>query len=330
MTNQVDLSQISIRLEDICKKVTKSISFIPSDVNISFTETFYAPTLSCLEDINKSYPLKIDNSLINEWDIFAYDESSQNFKALEGDLLFISSALIKIEETYRFNLTINPYFLTTIKKFRDTSEHHIRFNENVGEEQNKIFVECKKKAIMDNVSPHSIVFIDGPIIGGNISDPIIKMDDALREIDCIPVYFVKNSNSRLIIDNIPSLSQEFNSDFHWASHNLKESQRSPFFKYTDGHSHSKTKVFTYVKALAGFPARVEFYTKSFEKYENIMPQLMDLIEYLFIVQGDFENPQIRPIAIAEKYAKEGLKIINIPAQLQKLGFQPTINQVRFG
>jgi hypothetical protein len=58
--------------------------------------------------------------------------------------------------------------------------------------------------------------------------------------------------------------------------------------------------------------------------------LMSLISYFYILQGDRSNPQVRPIAIAEKYAREGIRMLNIPALLSKLGFKPTINQVRFG
>jgi hypothetical protein len=57
---------------------------------------------------------------------------------------------------------------------------------------------------------------------------------------------------------------------------------------------------------------------------------MNLLSYFYIVQGDYFNPQVRPIAIAEKYAREGVRILNIPVLLARLGFHPTINQLRFG
>jgi hypothetical protein len=85
-----------------------------------------------------------------------------------------------------------------------------------------------------------------------------------------------------------------------------------------------------MKALYGFPERVEMHTATYEKYHSIIPDLMSLIAYFYILQGDMSNPQVRPIAIAEKYAREGIRILNIPALLARLGFRPTINQVRFG
>ena len=85
-----------------------------------------------------------------------------------------------------------------------------------------------------------------------------------------------------------------------------------------------------MKPLAGFPERVEMHSETYEKYYYLMPKLMNLISYLYLVQGDYTNPQVRTVAIAEKYAREGLRIMNIPVLLRRLGFRPTINQVRFG
>ena len=143
---------------------------------------------------------------------------------------------------------------------------------------------------------------------------------------------MKNSDSRLVIDADKSstLSESFNSDFHWAACKLRAGSRSAFFKYTDIYKARNTKVFTYLKALFGFPERVEMHTETYMKYQSLIPDLMSLVAYFYLVQGDRSNPQVRPIAIAEKYAREGLRVLNIPALLSKLGFEPTINQVRFG
>jgi len=233
-------------------------------------------------------------------------------------------------EHYKFNLSVLPYFLTSMKKFRNSNDEEIHFTENIAEERNLILISGKTNSILESVQPHSIVLIDGPLVGGNVSSYIVAMDEELRARDCIPLYFVKNSDSRLIIDTIPELSTEFNSDFHWAACRLKTSSRSPFFKYTDQYKKSNTKVFTYLKAIFGFTERIEMHSMTFEKYHSLLPQLMDLLAYFYIAQGDRNNPQVRPIAVSEKYAREGLRILNIPALLARLGFRPTINQVRFG
>jgi len=328
---KMDLSRIKIRLDNIRKKATSSVSFEPSDVPIKFQEHYLTPTMSCLEDKNLSYSLNpAENGLMKQWNIYGYDESTQDYRALEGDLMFCSSSVIEIEDKYVFNLTVLPYFVTSMKKFSGRQDEEIRFTENPTKERNVIMVKSKTEAILESAESGSIIFIDGPLVGGMASSYMTKMDDALRKIDCIPLYFVKNSDSRLLIENDRQLSNEFNSDFHWAAHRLKECSRSPFFKYTDRHNPRNSKVFAYLKALAGMPERVEMHALTYEKYASLLPSLMNLIAYFYVVQGDYTNPQVRPVAIAEKYAREGLRILNIPVLLLRLGFRPTINQVRFG
>ena len=57
---------------------------------------------------------------------------------------------------------------------------------------------------------------------------------------------------------------------------------------------------------------------------------MNMMYYYLLVQGDVKNPQIRPIAIAENYARETLKILDIGKIIKEIGITPTVNQVRFG
>jgi hypothetical protein len=85
-----------------------------------------------------------------------------------------------------------------------------------------------------------------------------------------------------------------------------------------------------MKALPGFPQRVEMHEKTHAKYRELVPALFNLIAYLYIAQGNHYNPQVRPIAIAETYAREGLRVLNLPVLLGRMGFHPTINQTRFG
>jgi hypothetical protein len=328
---KVDLSRIKIRLDNIRTKATRSISLEPSEAPAKMQEFYLSPTMKCLENMSSVYELHPqDSGLIEERSFYGYDESTQDFRALEGDLVFCSSAVIKIEEKYVFNLTVLPYFVTSMGRFKGKGGDEIRYTDNPSKERNKILVKAKTELILSSAEPHSVVLIDGPLVGGMASSYMVKMDEELRKKDCIPLYFVKNSDSRLVIENIKELSHEFNSDFHWASRQLKGSSRSAFFKYTDKHNPRNSKVFAYVKGLPGFTERVEMHSSTYREYYGLLSSLMNTIAYFYIVQGDFSNPQVRPIAIAEKYAREGLKILNIPVLLRRMGFSPTINQVRFG
>lgn len=69
---------------------------------------------------------------------------------------------------------------------------------------------------------------------------------------------------------------------------------------------------------------------TFKKYERIIIQIMDMIYYLILAQGDINNPQARPIAVAEAYARATLGLIDIEKIMKEVGVSPTINQTRFG
>jgi len=328
---KIDLSKIKIRLANINDSATKSVSFTPSDVTVKLPDSYKFPRLECLEKpFDKHFQLNpSNNSLMKDRAIFAYDESIQNFNALEGELIFCSSAVIKLDSTYTFILSVLPHFITQMKRFKKEKSDGVYYSDNSAKIKNKIVIDAEKRLLVSTVEPNSIVFIDGPLVGRMATSYMVKMDDALRAKNCMPIYFVKNSDTRLVIDDF-GLGNNYNSDFHWAATKLPERSRSSFFRYTDQKSQRHSKVFAYVKALAGFTERIEMHSLTYEKYKPAIGNLMDLITYMYIVHGDYTNPQVRPIVIAEKYAREGLRLLNIPILLGRLGFKPTVNQIRFG
>lgn len=331
MNSLLDISQLSLRLGNIRKKGTSSVSFQPMLGQEVFNDSYFDSKMTCLENIFSVYELHPDNlELLPDWNVYAYDESTQNFSALEGVLFFCSSTIIKIEENYTYNLVVLPYFFTSMKKFQYADEVAIQYSDNISEARKMVMLDMKISSIENNVEPHSIVLIDGPLVAGNISTYVIAMDEKLRSRDCIPLYFVKNSNSRIVIDNYADLSGSYNSDFHWASKFLKGYSRTSFFRYTDLRNSRNSKVLSYVRTVAQIPTRIEMHRKTYEKYSDIIPSIMDLLSYYFVVQGDGRNPQVRPIAIAEIYAREGLKVLNLPSLFHSFGFTPTLNQMRFG
>jgi hypothetical protein len=148
--------------------------------------------------------------------------------------------------------------------------------------------------------------------------------------DLIPIFLVKNSSSNLITDHVEKFKNKFNSDMHWSYLLLKNGERTCFVKYWDDNS-KNGKIFCYIKPHDLSPQRVEFHHSTFEKYgSSLLNNVMDLIYYLILVQGDEKNPQARPIAIAEKFARESLKMFNLDLLMKKIGFISTINQDRFG
>jgi hypothetical protein len=108
------------------------------------------------------------------------------------------------------------------------------------------------------------------------------------------------------------LKNKYNSDLHWSYNSLQPGERSNLFRYTDKVNPKNTKLFCYIKPFdRPSPQRIEIHPETFE----LIDELFDLIFYLILVQGDKSNPQIRLIAIAEKYAREMIKTANIRSLL---------------
>ncbi|MHA1973142.1 MAG: hypothetical protein ACTSW1_09125 [Candidatus Hodarchaeales archaeon] len=330
MENQIDFTQIQFRLDNIRKKAASSIN-LNSGISKEYYQDFFSSSiLNNLEDIDAKYQLNpYDLEIPYLRPVYAYDESISIFRALEGELVFVSSACISVdEEEYTYNLRVKPFFVTAMKKFYRKLEEGIIFSDRPAETRKMNILEEKISSIEETVSPNSIILIDGPMIAGNISSYMIGMDERLREKNCIPIYFVKNSDSRMIIDNMPHLTRDYNSDFHWAHENIPVGHRSSFFKYDDADNPRNSKIFSYIKPVPGFPQRIELHSKTYYKHQNEIEDIFNLISYYYLAQKT-SNPQVRPIAVAEKYAREGIKVLNIPQLLLRIGFHPSLNQVRF-
>jgi len=117
---------------------------------------------------------------------------------------------------------------------------------------------------------------------------------------------------------------------HWSYLLLKKGERTGFIRYWDDNS-KNGKVFCYIKPLDLSPQRVEFHIDTLEQYgADLLNNIINLVYYFILVQGDEKNPQVRPIAIAEKFARESIKMMNLTILMKRIGLVSTMNQERFG
>lgn len=262
--------------------------------------------------------------------IAGYDESINKFSALEGTAYYTSHSLVFLApDSYVPINQLTMYFFTRSKELSDRSGGSLMYSLQPAMDSQKMYLDDKVDFIFSSVPNNSILFIDGPIIAGDVYTHLVSKFPGFHERNIVPCFFVKNSDSNMVIDNIKEVRGRYNSDLHWSYSVLKNGQRSCFFKYVDRNNPRNTKIFCYLKAFGVIPLRVEFYTTSFEKYSNNINNILNLIYYLLLVQGDPKNPQIRPIAIAEAYARETLKVVNFEQTMRSVGLKPTMNQERF-
>lgn len=288
--------------------------------------------LSILDEAIKTYkldPIEGQKTFATKR-LAAYDESIDKYSCLEGELYVTAHSIVQIsEERYLPTGLVTANFYTKAKKLTENSEH-IKYTDNASVQSQIDYAKDKIELLRQSILKGSIVLIDGPIIGGDVYTYMIKLLREFVEENIIPVFFVKNSCSDIVTEEIDSLKNNYNSDMHWASTVLRKGERTSFFEYTDARNSKNSKVFCYVRLFDGSPQRIEFYKDSFHKNTGIIDEVMNCVYYMAILQGKDKNPQIRPIAIAEKYAREYIKICDIKETFIKLSATtPIINEERF-
>jgi hypothetical protein len=302
------------------------------DINIIETLTAAGSTLDVIDEVKRIELDPHKGERFSKEVIFGgYDESKLQFVTLEGIVNITSHSLVEVSSREYIPLGyITVYFYTRSNDLVQKSEH-VKYSLNAEADSNRDYAEDRNRVIMDNVLENSILFIDGPFIGGNITSYSLKLLDELHRKNVIPVFFVKNSDSNLVVDNLTAIRNKYNSDLHWAYTFLKPGERTNLFVYTDKVNPKNTKLFCYIKPFDHTsPQRIELHPETYDIYNEYIEELFDLIYYLMLVQGDTSNPQIRPIAIAEKYAREMIKTVNIRSLLKNTSLISTIDQERFG
>ena len=319
-----DLHKINIRLPEN-----------QSPVQIDLQNYVFPPSGELVTPMEEISAINLDpknGEKISQGDrqIAAYDESINKFSSLEGTAFLMSHSLIFVGKTDYVPLNMLTFYFYTRSSEIMSKSKFIKHSNDPEMDSQKDYIRDKIELLTNNCPSESILLIDGPLIGGDVYTIMIHAINKFLSKDIMPIFFVKNSSSNLVTDNISGLYGKYNSDMHWAYKFLKKGQRTNFFKYVDKHNPDNAKIFCYLKAFNLSPQRVEFHINTFLKYQDEMGAIMDLVYYLLLVQGDLKNPQIRPIAIAEKFARKTLQLIDLNKLTHSSGLIPTMNQDRFG
>jgi len=265
--------------------------------------------------------------------ISAYDESIAKFSCLEGKAIYVSHSLIYVfgNRYYPLNM-LTAMFVTgsdLVRKRISDAYKVVATNENWGADTtaNVEIAKQKRDFLEKYCYEDSILLIDGPFLAGDGLAYFKSIKKAFVDRKIIPIFIVKNSASRMIIDSISSYKGKYNSDLHFANEILSAGERTQFYKYSDNKDN--TKVFCYLKFQKGSsPIRIETPTEIYNNFTSEIMSALDLVYYLIMVQGDYANPQARPIAIAEKYARETLHLIDFNKLMRSASLTPTINEER--
>lgn len=287
-----------------------------------------------IEGITEVNSIKLDasdGSRVNHElsSVIAYDESILKFSSIEGDGILSSHCLVKLANyDYLASAYVTFHFYTRSEEIAKGNET-IRHSPNPTDLINVDYSKEREEFILKTVPDKSILLVDGPLLGKNLSAQTVKMNKRLLEKDIFSMFIVKNSLSNMVIDSIPLYKSKYNSDIHWASLFLKPGERTNFFLYKDRINPQLSKYFCYIKPFNASPQRVEIHPTTYNKFKTELPSVMNLLYYYFIDNGDVENKQLRPIVIAEKFARKTIAMFDIKKILKYTGLTPTVNEERF-
>lgn len=325
--------QFDQTLEDI-KKLKLSLPEYVTSVDVNEDDNFsYQDTL--VEAVGNIEKLRLNPksgqlSINSKVAVAAYDESINRFDSLEGVAYFSSHSLVVLgKEGYIPVNYLTFYFYTRSKGITDKSKY-IKFSVDPERDSKKDFIQDKINFLVKTAPENTLLLIDGPLVGGDYYTFMIHALERFEERGILPIFFVKNSSSNLVTNYVPELQQKYNSDLHWSYVYLREGERTSFFKYTDRRNKENAKIFCYLKSFNVSPQRVEMHIGTYNKYKDVICDIMDTVYYLTLAQGDKYNPQARPIAVAENYARTVLSLVNINRLVKDVGIIPTMNQSRFG
>lgn len=264
--------------------------------------------------------------------VSAYDESINKYSTLEGKAVYVSHSLVYLfnERYYPIN-QLSTFFVTKSKDISDQLTNCILADRwDIDTTANVNIAKQKKEFLNKFACDNCLLLIDGPYIAGDgfaVFKGIVK--ERFLEHGIVPIFIVKNSSSSLIVDNNLQLKGKYNSDLHWANKLLRAGQRTKFFMYTDKNNRDNSKVFCYFKYNTGAsPIRIEIPTQIYEHYKPSLSTYLDMIYYYILEQGDYRNPQPRPIAVAEMFARETLHLVKFTEDLKNSLLTPTMNEER--
>lgn len=260
----------------------------------------------------------------------AYDESIFTFNSLEGISYVTAHAFILLGKTVYIPQTYLTYYFYTKSSAVHKNLLHIKCTDDLELEARRDYLKDKIDFLLKNAPENSLVLIDGPLIGGDLYTYMINAFKDFDNKNVIPLFFVKNSTSNLVTDNILELKNKYNSDLHWSYKYLDVGERTNYFQYSDKVNPRNSKIFCYIKAYPGSPQRIEMHKGTYLKHKRILNEILDMVYFLLLAQGNPKNPQLRPIAVAEMYARNALSLVNIRHIIKQIGIIPTINQSRFG
>jgi len=147
---------------------------------------------------------------------------------LEGLAYFTAHSLVVNGDNEYVPVAFVTFNFYTRSKAIIEKSSYIKYANDPTVEYTRDYIKDKVNFLLEFAPSHSLLFIDGPLISGDLYTIMVDATDKFLQKDIVPIYFVKNSNSNIVTSNIDSLGGQYHSDMHWLNTLLKPGERSCF------------------------------------------------------------------------------------------------------
>ncbi len=125
--------------------------------------------VTCVEDFGKkSLNARHGESICSSVLFSAYDESIVKFEGLQGTAFLTSHSLVIHGLSDYIPVNLLTFYFYTRALLLSEGSRYIRYSEDLGVDAKRDYVTDRRKLLTVNVPNDAVLFIDGPLIGGNL------------------------------------------------------------------------------------------------------------------------------------------------------------------
>lgn len=111
--------------------------------------------------------------------ICAYDESINKFEGLEGTGFLTSHSMIIHGDMDYIPINLLTFYFYTRSLYLTKNSKYIKFSNDFEVDSKRDYVSDREKLLVENVPEDCTIFIDGPLIGGQMTKYTLDLNEAL-------------------------------------------------------------------------------------------------------------------------------------------------------
>lgn len=163
------------------RKITLPSS--PSDLELDFASYTYPQNGELVAGVEEFGKIQLDEEIgqdfCNNIPICAYDESVNKFEGLEGTAYLTSHSMIIHGQSDFIPVNLLTFHFYTRSSVLSQGQKFIKYSEDIEVDSKKDYITDREKLLIENVPEKSVIFIDGPLIGSQMTRYTLDLNSLL-------------------------------------------------------------------------------------------------------------------------------------------------------